>query len=231
MQRLFPVVSGASAADDVDLVEAYAYPSSGTWLRANMVTSTDGEIAAGDGLSAGLSGPADKRLFGALRRLADVVMVGAGTAKAEGYRPAALPIALVSSRLSLDLDGPLFTAATHRTIVLTSEAAPADRRRQAHERADVVICGDDTVDLTQAVQALVDRGHRKLLTEGGPTLLGSLLAASGLDELCLTTAPLLVAGSGPGLLGAVELPAPARLELTDLFTEDGFLFHRLAVRH
>jgi riboflavin biosynthesis pyrimidine reductase len=219
----------AASGEDVDLELAYAYPPDGSWVRANMVATLDGATSADDGLSAGLSGPADRRLFGVLRRLADVVLVGSGTARAEGYRPAALPIAIVSSALGLDLDGPLFTAAEHRTILLTSSRATAEARARAAERAEVVVCGSDRVDLALAVRELAARGHRKVLTEGGPTLLGSLVAQRVLDEVCLSTAPLLVGGHGSGILGPTAQSPPVATRLTDLFIEDGFLFGRYAV--
>src|SRR6478735_5106041 len=109
---------------DEDLLHEYAYPDTGSWLRANMVASVDGAIAV-QGLSAGLSSPADKRVFSVLRSLADVVMVGAGTARAENYGGARIPerfaglrsslgqaavppIAVVSRRLDLDPEARLF---------------------------------------------------------------------------------------------------------------------------
>ena len=113
-----------------------------------------------DGLSGSVSGEADKRVFATLRSLADVVLVGAGTARSEGYRPAALPIAVVTGRLDLDLTTPLFSAAEHRTIVLTCAAAPAVQRAAAAELTDLVICGDERVDVRLAVDALHERGFQ-----------------------------------------------------------------------
>src|SRR5215469_14098809 len=116
-----------SAGDELDLLglaEAYAYPRD-RWLRVNFVSSADG-AAHLDGRSEGLSSPADKQVFGILRVLADVVLVGAGTARVEEYkparrrpslaalregRPAAPPIALVTRTLGLNLTSPLFTEA------------------------------------------------------------------------------------------------------------------------
>jgi len=212
----------------VDLAAEYAHPAEGGWLRANFVTSADGAIRGPDGLSGSISGPADKRIFGVLRRLADCVLVGAETARAEGYRPARLPIAVVSGSLHLDLSLPLFAEAEHRTLVLTSAAAPPDLVRAVAEHAEVIVCGDERVDPTLAVAALAERGHRRLLCEGGPSLLAQLLASGVLDELCLTTSPTL-AGDGPHLFPQ-PLDALARLELAGLLEDDGFLFHRYLVR-
>jgi riboflavin biosynthesis pyrimidine reductase len=220
-----------------------------------MVASIDG-AATVDGLSQGLSSPGDRRLFWALRALADVIVVGAGTARAEGYhptrmkppwdalglregRPAAPPLALVSQSLRLDPEAPLIAAAPPgaRTIVITCAASPADRRAALAEVADVIVAGDVAVDLPQAMTALAGRGLPRVLCEGGPTLLAALASSRALDELCLTLSPVL-AGPGPvrvlssPLAGSAE-PAdqaglfPAqRLRLAQLLEEDGTLFAR-----
>jgi len=246
MRRLS--ADGAQDLDDSGLADLYAYPDA-RWLRANMVTSADG---AGflDGRSAGLSSPADRRLFGLLRVLADVVVVGAGTARTEQYKPArrrpelaglraagvgrdrppAPPIALVSRQLDLDLASPLFTAAQPdaRTIVITCAASPDDARAAAARVADVIVAGDLTVDLAAALAALRDRGLGRVLCEGGPHLLGQIATDGLLDELCLTVSPML-AGPGPTRVIA-GAPFPARpMTLAHVLEEDGFLFCRYQV--
>jgi riboflavin biosynthesis pyrimidine reductase len=227
MRRLLP----ASASDGrVDLAQAYANPAAGQSLRANMVATADGAASGGDGLSGSLSGAADKRVFRTLRGLADVVLVGAGTARAEGYRPAKLPIAVVSGRLDLDVAAPLYAAAEHRTIVLTCEQAPQDKLARLREVADVAVCGDAEVDVTQAVAALRGRGLGHVLCEGGPTLLRQLVEAGLLDELCLTVAPLLAGGKAARILAGLPLGSPAELSLTQLLEDEGWLFARYAVR-
>lgn len=227
MRRLLP-----EPADDVDLAAAYAYPPEATrWLRATMVASADGAATAADGLSGALSSPADRQVFHLLRDLADVVVVGAGTVRAEGYRPARLPVAIVSGRLDLDLTAPLFTAAEHRSVVLTTAEAPPHRLAKARDVADVVVCGVDRVDPLLAVAALTERGHRRLLCEGGPRLLGQVAAAGLLDELCLTVAPVLASGEAPRVLGGPPLAPAAQLRLGHLLEEDGTLFARYEIRH
>jgi riboflavin biosynthesis pyrimidine reductase len=223
MRRLFP------AGEDVEPDDAYAYPTDRPWLRANMVSTVDGAAAGGDGLSGSVSGEADKRVFAALRRLADVVLVGAGTARAEGYRPARLPIAVVSGRLDLDLTSPLFTQAEQRTIVITCEAAPESQRQLAGTLADVVVCGVQRVDVGLAVAALHDRGFRRLLCEGGPTLLRQLVGAGLLDEVCLTVSPYLAGGGAGRILGGQPLDRPVVARLTQLLEDGGWLFSRYAV--
>src|ERR1700690_4210822 len=174
-----------------------------------MVASVDGAASMG-GRSGGLSSAADRQLFALMRTLCDVILVGAGTARAERYapvRPGELrpglrghrpvpPIAVVTRRLSLDLDSPLFTAAPAgaRTIVITTEEAPAGLRASALRVADVIVAGLDSVDLAAALSALAERGYHHVLAEGGPQLLSQLAAAELLDELCLTISPVLARG-------------------------------------
>ena len=235
------LLSGADGQlDDFQLAELYAYPRA-RWLRANMVSSADG---AGflESRTAGLSSPTDIRLFGLLRALADVVLVGAGTARTEQYKPArrraALaslrasrtatpPIALVSRSLELDLETPLFAGAPPdaRTIVITCTASPAERRAAVARVADLIVAGDLLVDLGEGVAALRDRGLGRVICEGGPHLLGEVAAAGLLDELCLTISPLL-AGPGPFRITA-GAPFPARpMTLAHVVEADSFLFCR-----
>jgi riboflavin biosynthesis pyrimidine reductase len=230
--------------DDAALARLYGYPRSpGAWVRANMVGSLDGAAVVG-GLSAGLSSPGDRRIFWALRALADVIVAGAGTARAEGYRPtrmkepwaslglragrsAAPPLALVSQSLDLDPAAPLIAdaPADARTIIITSQASPADRRAALAKVADVITAGEATVDFTAAFAALADRGLPRILCEGGPRLLSDITAAGLLDELCLTLSPVL-AGPGPvRILAGGPLPA-RRMRLSQLLEEDGVLFAR-----
>jgi riboflavin biosynthesis pyrimidine reductase len=232
------------AGGDLDLLalaDAYAYPRE-RWLRANFVTSADG-AAYVDGRSGGLSSPDDKRVFGLLRVLADVVLVGAGTARVEEYKPArrrpslaslregrpeTAAIAIVTRTLGLNLASPLFTETPPdaRTIVITCAASDADLRAQAAKVADLVVAGEETVDLSQALGELADRGLGRVLCEGGPHLLGDLAAAGLMDELCLSLGPTL-AGPGAGRIIAGQ-PSDAReMKLAHVLAgDDSFLFLR-----
>lgn len=234
-------------ADDVDIHAWYA----AEWLepgglRANFVSSVDGAATA-DGLSAGLQTPGDNAIFAALRDLADVVLVGAGTARAEGYRPtdlgpartakrldfglpAELPTALISRRLLLDPASALFTdtSPTARTIVLTCSDTDDAVRQALAAVADVVICGDDEVDLGVAKAALAELGLTRVLCEGGPSLFADLARAGVVDELCLSVTPML---AGPGARRIVagdtwDGQGAAALQLVGLLEEDGALFGR-----
>ncbi|HWF79646.1 MAG TPA: pyrimidine reductase family protein [Streptosporangiaceae bacterium] len=242
-----PVAAGAPGTAEMieDLAACYPYPD-GLWVRANMVTSLDGAIAV-DGRSGGLSGAADRALFHVLRSLADVILVGAGTARAERYglakpgsiwsqlrqgRQATPPIAVVTRDISLDLDSQLIRGddSLPRTIVLTTSRAPADRVAAAAKTAHVIVAGDDEVSARAAIDTLAELGHRRILVEGGPTLLGQLVSANLVDELCVTISPLIADGHGPRMIvqhGPVEV---TRLSLASLIEDDGFLLGRYVRR-
>lgn len=227
------------------LAAAYAYPdTAGPWLRANMVCALDGAAHHG-GRSQPLSSAADMRIFGVLRGLADVVVVGAETVRQEGYRPArardafaarraaagqgpAPAIAVVSAGLRLDFALPLFTAPEVPTLVLTGAGAPADRVRAARAAGvEVVVAGEGgLVDLARVPAVLAARGLRRQLTEGGPRLLSQLTAAGALDELCLAVAPRVALGAAPRVMSGPETDVPAEFVLESVLEEDGFLFTR-----
>lgn len=251
MRMLLPRPADELSDDDLDAAYSWpGWPEAQPWLRANMVSTADGSARGPEGLSGAISGAADKRVFGRLRGLADVVLVGAGTARAEGYRPArekpsfadrrreagqapAPVIALVSRSLHLDLSSELFTTPGSRPIVITTGSSDSDLRRAASEHADVVVAGDDEVDLRAAVASLNQRGLVRVHAEGGPSLLGDLAAADLLDELCLTVSPVLVGGSyddGPAIpriLAGAPLPdAPRPLSLVHVLEDAGTLFLR-----
>jgi riboflavin biosynthesis pyrimidine reductase len=250
VRQIYPPGRGG---EPPDLAALYAYPAGldRAWVRANMIESADG-AAAVDGLSGGLSGPGDRAVFGVLRALADVILVGAGTAREEKYqparvrpewaglragRPAAPPIAVLSGGLGLDLAGPLLSstaggpAPDARTIVLTSAAADPDLSTAVAAHADVIVAGERQVDLAAAVTALAGRGHRRILAEGGPHLLGQLVAAGLLDELCVTVSPVLAGGqAGRIIQGPPGSGAPARLDLAHILTDEDYLFCRYLIQ-
>lgn len=208
IDRLRP--APAADLDDAQLLAAYADGAGDAWLRVNFVSSIDGAVTR-EGVSGALGGEADLRVFDLLRRLADVVLVAAGTVRNEGYGPmvlgeeaaaartaAGLPphpvFAVVSGSLDLDPADRLFTEAPVRPIVVTTAASPADRRAALAEVADVLVCGDDALDVPRLREELLARGLARIHCEGGPGLLGTLLAADAVDELCLTISPSLESG-------------------------------------
>ena len=234
-------------AEDVDLEAAYATSASNEpdrpFVRVNMITSLDGAIAV-KGRSGALGGAPDRRLFKVLRGLADMILVGAGTFRAESYGPARIdelvrnerrtrgqsdvaPIAVVTRSCNLDWSSPFFTEATARPVVITTTTADRSATARAASVADVITEGDDRVDLSAALRALAERGALNVLCEGGPGLNAQLATAGLLDELCLTVSPTLVGGTGPRLLGGPELADPLQLRAAHVFEEDGFYFLRL----
>jgi riboflavin biosynthesis pyrimidine reductase len=175
------------------------------WVLANFVAGVDGAISV-EGRVGALSSPTDKVVFRLLRSLADVVLVGAGTFRAERYAPSRLadhlrawrerhgkppvpPIAVVSNSLDLDLEAPVFTDTEVRTLVVTTAASDPRVRERVAEVADVVVAGESLLDPATALRGLRERGHEVVLCEGGGVLNAELLAAGLLDELCLTVSP------------------------------------------
>jgi 5-amino-6-(5-phosphoribosylamino)uracil reductase len=244
MRRLLPL----PALPDVDLdalTAHYAYPAApdqptsgrSCTVRANMVSSIDGAIAL-DGRSKPISSEADWYLFGLQRALADVIMVGAGTARAEGYgpgrarpefaqlrqrsgQPPAPTLALVTRSGSLEADADYLGGAA-RPIVITCESGRRNLGRVT-QRADVIVAGDTDVDLSAALSELVDRGHLRVLTEGGPHLLGSLLDADLIDELTTSLSPVVVGGDSRRMVQSA-VGRVRTFDLVGLLESDGALF-------
>ena len=236
MQQLWPPVAPdveAKPLTDDELAEIYAYPPhlTGPYLRVNFVSSVDGAMTI-DGVSGGLSSPADRRVFGLLRGLCEVILVGAGTVRAEKYAAARKPsrvtglpprIAVVTRSADLDPSGPMFTEMTVPTLVLTSPDAPAETvSRLVHSGAEVDRRGTSPADL---VSALRDRGMHRVLCEGGPSVFGQLIAADAVDELCLTMTPQLLAGSA-GRIASARSSVANRMRLATALTDEDVLLLR-----
>jgi riboflavin biosynthesis pyrimidine reductase len=229
-----------------DLLAAYAIEDrSVPRVRMNFVASADG-AATMEGRSGGLGGPTDRTAMEVLRALSDVVLVGAGTVRAEGYggvrvgdrlatwrQENGLPrqprLATVSRDLALAPEHPFFAEAVTTPLVITCADVPSERRDRLDAVADVIACGDALVDLSSALDELAGRGLRQVLCEGGPHLFGSLLEARLVDEVCLTMSPVLAGGdAGRIVRGATEHAHPLRLGHA-LADDEGFLLLRYAV--
>ncbi len=264
LEVLLPGASGTTALpDDESLLALYDDPPpravTGAHVRGIMVASLDGAATGPDGRSGSLGDAADRRVFAALRALADVVLVGAGTVRAEGYEDVQVPARLREVRAArgraprielavVTASGAVPAAVLDAgALVVTASGAPglaALRDRIGDDRLVVADAPGDPgaparVDVAAAVRALADRGLTHVHAEGGPSLLHELLGAGVLDELCLTLAPLLVGGLalGPLVGGApawpgrrpAPLPAPARLELAHLLRSGDTLLGRWLV--
>ena len=234
MRRLWPLPL-LDDIDDAALAAHYAWPDgrSEPVVRVNFVSSVDGAVSV-DGRSGGLGTAADKKVFGLLRELADVVLVGAGTVRAEDYRGARRstrgrstppPVAVVTGSADLDPGSRLLTDTTVPPLVLTLESAPAARRAAlAAAGAEVVVRPGLTPDALLA--ELGTRGLHRVLCEGGPSLHGALLAADAVDELCLTLSPLLAGGAAGRIAhGPPGVPARAMALVGALHADDTLLLH------
>jgi riboflavin biosynthesis pyrimidine reductase len=214
MRRLHP-----DPIASISAVEAYEAarprPIDRPWVGLCMVASIDGSTVV-DQRSAALSGDADREVLRALRSFADVIIVGAGTVRIEGYGPPRKPgqrIGVVSRRGELDLSTPLFTSGAG--FLIMPRSAP-DRP------VETIRAGDHDVDLAAALAQLdVD----VVQAEGGPALNGSLAAADLIDELNLTISPLVAAGDGPRVTTGAA-PLAHHFELAHVLEDDGFLFTR-----
>ena len=219
--RLLPAPATLVSPD-----EAYADPGrrprhGRPWVLVNMITSLDGATALG-GRSGGLGAAGDRAVFHALRGVADVIVVGAGTARAERYGPPARPgqrIAVVT--ISGDLRGCERLLASGAAVMVTTEQGPAPP-----EGVPVLRAGTAVVDMAAALAQLAESGATVVLAEGGPRLNGHLVAAGCVDELCVTTAPLLVGGDSNRLAhGSAGTARPMRLAHL-LADDDGYLYSR-----
>lgn len=229
---MHPLLPHDEDLDDAGLAARYAYPESldRTFVRVGFVASADGAVAV-EGRSAGLGSPADHRVFLMQRRLADVVLAGAGTVRTEDYggarspsfgRDTPPPIAVVAGSAQLDPTSRLFTDTEVPPIILTLASTPSERREVlAAAGGDVVTFDRLTPDLV--LGELARRGLQRVLCEGGPTLFSELVAADAVDELCLTVAPLLVGGRAGRIAAGRQGEYPRRLEFTEALHEDGVL--------
>lgn len=219
------------------------------WVRANMVATLDGAVTGADHRSDSISSPADKRVFSVLRSLADAVIVGAGTARAERYtrlhakqrhadqrgdrgQGAAPLLVLVSRSGQVDLDR-LDEAGSGGVVLHASreQCGPARRAELVEQLGeDSVVLHDAAVEPRAVIDDLRRRGCREVVHEGGPALLGTWIEKGAVDELCLTTSPLLAGVPDPqsprGLLDGRSGDVPVPLSLLSLVTDGSALIQR-----
>jgi riboflavin biosynthesis pyrimidine reductase len=246
------VLGPTESVDDGRLADFYTYPESlrSCWVRGNMITSLDGG-AADDGKSGGLGGPGDRAVFVQMREAADVILVGAATVRVENYSGAQLPvaarqarqrrgqaevppIAVVTRSGNLDPTARLFTRTEVPPLILTSSRTVEDTRSRLGAVAEIIDASGsdpDSADSARVLEILAERGLVRVLTEGGPLILGNLVSSDLLDELCLTVAPILVGGGAKRIvtgLGNVH----TRMRRTHLLADaDGYLYTRYVRAH
>lgn len=244
-QRSEDIPLDAAVLDEIIAAERRPAPTGRPWVTVNMVASADGATQV-DGVSGPLGTDADMAVFVALRAACDVILAGSATVTAERYRSPMgnaarrarrtargqepLPrIAVVSNRGDVDLSLPLFADASpdSRAVVLVAGGVPEDRRAALDEVADVLVVGDERVDLDRAMRQLHDVvGARMVLAEGGGTLNGLLIEADLVDEWCLTLAPMVVGGDAVRSAHSPGGGAAYPMSLVRAFEHEGELMLR-----
>lgn len=245
MRMLLP--DQVMALSPAGIADAHEWPANRRWVRAVMVSTADGAASSPAGLSGGISSPSDRLLFATLRGLADVIIVGAETARKEGYGPVeprhevaerrrlagqspAARLAIVSRSGALDPSSALFTG-PDRPIVITVRDLPPERLAALTPVADIIAFGEGSVDFAATLDQLSELGLTRISCEGGPHLLGDLVAAGLVDELCLSITPLISGGTYadgqpvPRILAGIPLPdAPHPLRLAHVMEDHGTVF-------
>lgn len=225
LTRIFPETPEVIDLDDPAsrdrLLELYRPPSD-TWLRLNLITSVSGSAGGSDGTSETLTNPADRRLLGVIRELADVVLIGAESLRREGYLlPRRSRLAVVTA--TGDLTGHRLAEQIEpgRVLVLCPASAAARVRESMGDRAVKVVVvrdSDGRLGAPDILSALREQGCFSVVCEGGPSLAAQLVAAGLLDEVCLSTSPT-IGGSPLPLLGTGEVK-PRNLRLSQLLLDD-----------
>jgi riboflavin biosynthesis pyrimidine reductase len=227
---------------EVDLAAAYPWPLGRPWTRVAMLRSLDGGVAGSDGRSRSISSDTDRAVLGEIRRLADGIVVGAGTVREEPYGPmrldaeteaeraalgqaAAPAFVVVSASLDLPFGAAMFTGPGVRPVVVTADDASAVAVDRAREVADVVALPRAELGGRGIARALHERGLRRLVCEGGPGLLRSFTSDDAVDEIDLTVAPLMPASHGAPDRGNAG-PVPSGFRLAGLLEHESFLFAR-----
>jgi riboflavin biosynthesis pyrimidine reductase len=216
---------GMRGLDDDALAAAYA-PRGEPWLRVNFVSTVDGAAQGPDGRSKSINNAADKRVFDALRRRADCLVVGAGTLRDEGYDVPLLPLVVVSR--SGEVPETLRDAPAGRILMATTARAQGlALATSLLGEEQVLVLGDDAVDVVALKARLAERGWVDQLCEGGPRLFAAMLAAGVVDELCMTTVPRLLGGDHRRITAGTDLDVSLRP--ISLLEQDGTLLGRWLV--
>jgi riboflavin biosynthesis pyrimidine reductase len=208
------------------------------WVMVNMVSSLDGATAV-DGKSSILGDDDDLELFRALRAAADVILVGAGTVRAENYGPVKLSaerkerrqamglpeiprLAVVTGRLDLEPGARLFSDPEQKPIILTGPGSSPARRDALQDVAEVVVLHD--LNAEAVIERLSDFGV--ILCEGGPGLNSQLAEAGRMDDLNLTVSPLIVGGSSKRIVEGTKVVPPFGMHLDRILAGERSLFLR-----
>jgi riboflavin-specific deaminase-like protein len=236
VQRLIPNPAPTTIEDQLGGYEPWRESRPGRpFVAMNFAATVDGRATI-EGVSGPIGSDADTEMLVRLRTRFDAVMIGAGTMRAERYgRPVAdpekrerlgllpdPPMIIVSGRLDLPWDAPLFEEGAGTVVVFTnSEAEPPQTTTPVE-----VVRHEGSVDLAAALRHLrEEHGVRAVLSEGGPRLHAQMQAAGLVDDLFLTIAPKLTGGGAPRIIEG-EVPGVLSLGLSWLLEQDGELFAR-----
>jgi riboflavin biosynthesis pyrimidine reductase len=221
MRRLLPDPGPTTVSEQLELYRPWEEPREERPLVAmNFVATVDGRATI-EGRSGPIGSETDTEMLVGLRSRFEAVMIGAGTMRAERYGPMKRLMVLVSGRLDLPWDAPLFTAEGEVLVFTASEAEPP-----ATAASVEVVRHEGAVNLAEALRYLRrERGIHSLLSEGGPNLYAQMQADGLVDDLFLTIAPKLSGGEAPRIVEG-SLPGVSELELCWLLEEDGELFAR-----
>ena len=216
------------------------------WILLNMVNSVDGFISF-EGRAGGLSGPADKNVYQIIRGLADIILVGAGTVRAENYQAPKTPegnlaelresrgqekrprIAVLSGELNLDPDMGLFAErhpADKPPLIYTKRESLKKNASQFTSSAEIVDFPEEELNVSRVLEDLLNKDAKIVVCEGGPNLNAHLLAAGVIDEFCLSVSPRAVGGEDPAVFLNQPVDSPTELSLDRILLEEEFLFCR-----
>ena len=212
----------------------YAHPPG--VVRLGMIASHDGKASGPDGSSRSLNGPEDLRILRTLRSVADVVLVGASTARSEKYTDIRLPGALADARENAGMPGaPDLAIVTYsgdipagldpeRTWIITTSDSPAARAAQGPWHSRVITAGESSLDPQYVVDGLAYQGLKTVLCEGGPALAQLMLARGVVHEYCLTRSPHVGGEHSP-----LKPPVPPEMSLRHRLEGGGFVMERWSV--
>lgn len=209
------------------LLELYRPPRA-DWLRINLIATVTGAAIGSDGTSESLSNPVDRRILGVIRELADVVLIGAQSLRAEGYQhPRRARLAIVT--MSGNAGGHRIDDGDPVPIVICPSSVHATVRRDL-PNAEVIELEPvgGTLSPVDIVAALRTRGLASIVCEGGPSLAAQLLDAGLVDDFCLSTAPV-VGGAAFPVAGAADIHARAVSLSQLLLDESGGLYARWTI--
>ncbi len=223
-----------------DLAALYRWPAGSrtSSVRSNFVATLDGSVQGLDGRSGSINTESDHEVFALHRALSDVVLVGAGTVRDEGYGAVDLEpwqrslrsaegladfptLVVITGSLRLD---PGFAApdVEHGPVIVVTSAQHDDEALRPFRDHGVEVLRSPGLEigLDWMLGELAARGLTRVLCEGGPSLHRDLIAHGLLDELSLTLAPSAVGGVGHRSTSGAALDVRADFDLSFVLLGD-----------